>query len=374
MNRRRSVFVQALLVACLASPALHAKEISFSFKSFDGFSLDAKLALPDGVTEQTATRVIVLIHGSGRADMDGDLTRVAVDKSKKLLLYKGLSDALTAKGFAVLRYHKRNYQLFKIRNEMIAKGVTKAPEALVRSARGFAANPIKYFVEDAKSAAAAAKARLAKASVYLLGISEGTYVGLQVLDQVKSIKGIALIGFFAAPLDVLVFEQFVYRGMYAFRRLDKNHDERVDKAELAAGGRMGQNLLRQIAVLDLDKDGALDGSEFRAACLFDWYRFPRIPGYTIQVATYPTVKTILQRTTAKVAFFQGIWDNQTPAYHAHSIKILADRVWKKPFLFRFFPKLGHILHHQPRYDFIGFGPMDKTARETIQNDLDRLFR
>lgn len=375
-NRSFFAVVVSLAIAFAVSPhRLHATELPVQIKSFDGFTLDGMLALPSGIPATKVTRVIVLIHGSGRSDMNSDLSAVAKDGKTKILLFKDLSDALTKKGFAVLRFHKRNHQLVVLNKQLRARGVKKPPPALLKQYRGFVANPLKTFVDDAKAVGAFAQRRFPTAGLYLLGVSEGTYVGLQVLNEMPSVKGVAMIGFFATTLETLVFEQYVYRNMYWFRRSDKNHDGKLDTTELRAAGPRGLNMLRQISAFDLNKNGALDDTEYRAASLFDWYKFPRIASYTIQTAKYPTVMQILKKTTAQIAFFQGLYDNQTPAYHAHSVQVLAKYLWKKQnFRFQFFPKLGHILHPQPRYDSVGYWPIDRKALTRIAVELGQQFR
>lgn len=118
MNRSQyGVWLALIAVFLLSSTSASAQETSFTHQSFDGFGIDAKAALPQGAKPDEVTRVIVLVPGSGTNGMDLDLTVAAKDRKTPILFFKDLSDELSRRGFAVVRYKKRNYQL----NEMVKR-------------------------------------------------------------------------------------------------------------------------------------------------------------------------------------------------------------------------------------------------------------
>ena len=97
--------------------------------------------------------------------------------------------------------------------------------------------------------------------------------------------------------------------------------------------------------------------------------------YRLQEAQYPTMSKILKKTKIPVAFFQGLWDNQTPAYNAQAIQVLAKTVWKKDNLkFWFFPKLGHVLDPRDSYNDLFYRNADPEALKKVSQELDKLFK
>lgn len=356
-----------LLLAAL----LCADEIPFTHESFDGFKIDAKLALPAGAKEEEVTRAVILVGGSGPYDMDLDLTAVSKDKKTKILWLKDVSDALVARGFATIRYHKRPHQIGELVKKVRAE--KREPTAEEKTiVRRFQENPLKHFVDDCKSFAEAARKRFPKAKVFLLGASEGTHVALWAAHELKWIAGVALVGFYARSLDTTIFEQCVYREEHLFRGIDADGDGFLTKEELKKGGATGFNLGVQMNTLDLDGDGRLSIMEFRGACLVALAEKADIgDAYRRQEAQYPSMVDVLKAAEVPVLFFQGLWDNQTPAYNAMAVQMLAKHVWKRTnFAFRYFPKLGHCLDPRESYQDLFYHAMDPEALKAVGEEMD----
>ena len=73
---------------------------------------------------------------------------------------------------------------------------------------------------------------------------------------------------------------------------------------------------------------------------------------------------------------EGLLDNQTPAYHAHAVKLAAEQIWKVPadrMRFRFYPKLGHTLDPRESYDDLNTGRVDPEARKDVAKRLKAFF-
>lgn len=371
MKRSATWLVVLLATITLGIPLGTAKEVPFDFKAPDGFVLRAKAAWPDSVAPEAVTRVVVLIHGSGPQNMDSDLTSVSKDKSKKNLFFKDVSDALVKKGFAVVRYNKR---AFEWRMKLLAnKALWYTPE--FQKARKTA---LKDYVDDAKNVGLEALRRFPKAKLYLLGVSQGTYIGLQVMHQLPKVSGVALIGFYTTSLMTVSFEQIVYRPLVWFRRVDTNHDGKLSKVEMIAAGKHGLALMMQTSALDVDGDGQISWMEMMGGNTVNLVRYGVNlidPSYSIQEERYPTVAAILKKSKRPVLFFQGMYDNQTPFYHAQAIRLCAQHLWKKTNLFfHFFPKLGHILDPRERYDDIVYRHVDPAALTKVANEMDARFK
>lgn len=350
--------------------ALFAQQEADLKHKIGDLEFEAKIAMPAG----DVTRVIVLVHGSGLAGMDLDLTAASKDGKTKILFFKDLSDALVARGFAVLRYHKRNYQIVqlgkKIKEEK--RQPTDAENAIMKS---FQEHPLQSFVEDCKAFATLARERFPKAAVYLLGASEGTHVTLWAANELDWIAGVALLGYYSQSLEATMFEQVVHRSMVWFAKTDADHDGKLTMDEMKAGGDPGKRLLLQTTTLDVDKDEKIDESEYRSACLTNLIaQDPLGTAYRSDEAKYPTTPEVLKKAKFKVAFFQGTWDNQTPAYNAMGVELLAKYSWKKKgFTFRYFPKLGHGLDPRDAYDDIYYRPSDPGALKVLAEDLKEQF-
>ncbi len=356
------------VVAWLAMGGLaRAGEVAFVHKSFDGFALAGKLAYPAGVTDANAARVVILIHGSGPQGMDSDLS--AASAGKPNCFFCDIRDGLVKKQFVVLRYNKRSFEINQLARK--DRAYVKSP-----ALKAFMENPLKYFVDDARSLVSWAQKKMPKAKIYLAGFSQGTYVALQVAHQEKAVAGVALSGFYASTLETISHEQIVHRPLYWFRSVDKNNDGFLDPNELVQAGTVGLGLAAQAPVLDADGDGKISFMEIQGGNYVNMLKFQRmLRTNTLQELRYPRVDQILERIKIPVIFFQGMWDNQTLAYNALSIRILAKFVWNKNNLhFFFFPKLGHILDKRQRFDDLVYSRIDASALEKVGKEMAALFR
>ncbi len=364
MNHSRAVVCWIAVFVSLPVPAIAEDEHPLEIKCSDGFVLDGKIRLPESTTPDQVKRVIVLIHGSGQHSMDQDLTAVTRGH-KENLFFRDLAAALSDTGFAVLRYNKRGYQLReKLREEPDFKN-SQIYQATTT-------NPLRLFVEDAKDCVALASDKFPGAKVFLLGHSQGTYIALQVARQMPAVRGVALIGFAQWSTDVLVFEQSVYRALGMFNELDRNSDGAIDKNELAAPA--ATSLRAQVAVLDLDHDQLISQMEFKAGSLSALLSTDMFKIFREQEATYPRSSEILQAAEFKVVMFQGLLDNQTPAYHAKAVELLNRHSWKKENLqFHYFPGLGHALDSRASYFDLTYDTISPNALETIKRQLGRSF-
>ncbi|MCM2268295.1 MAG: alpha/beta hydrolase [Elusimicrobiales bacterium] len=352
----KTIHILLFLLAVNAGQANAAQTLN----SFDGYGLDYTIDYP---ADKDASKVIVLLHGSGQHDMNEDLSEASAPGTKNLF-FADVSGALTQKGFAVIRYNKRSYQWKKTLGEDPA--FIKSPVSLE-----FIKNPLKYFVEDAAAFAKFAAKTFPKARIYLLGHSEGTQVALQVAEKMSEIRGVALVGFAAQSLDISMFEQTVYRPLNLFDALDLDRNSFLTQEELKKDDPVAKSLTAQLPVLDLNKNGSLDRSEFMAGnftnILLD---APSLREYRKQEAMYKKPAAIIKDAKFDIAFFQGELDNQTPAYNAKAIQIMNNLVWKKPNLhFRFYDGLGHALDKRTDLQDIVYRQADQQALSDMASDL-----
>ena len=357
-----------LIALVLSVPAATAQieEESFKLVASDKYELDARVAFPDGHSDNEVSKVIILLHGSGPQSMDADFTAVTRD-GKPNLFFKELSDTLATAGFAVIRYHKRSFQ-----TNLALQSATGFKESEVY--KTFAANPLLYFVDDAKDAVSWAENRFPEAEVFLLGHSQGAYIALQVAHQLPQVKGVGLIGFAISSLDVLLFEQTVYRPLSLFIDLDLDGDGFLSPEELAAETPVATSIRGQMSIIDLDGDASLSKMELQAGNLSNLLIRDVAGILREQEARYPRAAEILAGASFKAAFFQGMWDNQTPAYNTKAVELVSRFVWSKDsFRFFYFDGLGHALDKRDRYDDLQYNTLDQGAKNTIVRELSAFF-
>ena len=353
--------------------------LTFAFISFfapvwpaqaapDMKTLDGLEYTIDYPANKDVTKVAVLIHGSGPQDMNEDLGEISAPGTRNLF-FVDVSSALVTKGFAVIRYNKRSYQW---------KMLAKKDHAFAGSSKfkKYLANPLKYTVDDAAAFSGLARKTFPKAKVYLLGHSEGAYVALQVADKTPAIAGVALVGFTAQSLDISLFEQTVYRSLHFFESLDTDKDGALSPAELRQDVPLAKMIAAQAGIIDLNKNGSVERSEFMAGNLSNiLLDLPSMPEYRKQEALYKKPAAIIKNAAFDIAFFQGELDNQAPAYNAKAIQLLNNLLWKeKNVHFRFFEGLGHALDKRTSYEDIVFKQADPQALSAMATDLDAYWK
>lgn len=336
-----------------------------SLKSFDGYRLDYEIDYPAG---KNVSRVVVLIHGSGPQDMREDLSAVSTPGTKNYF-FKDLSAALIEKGFTVIRYNKRAYQLGEQLKR--APAFAKSPEF-----KNYSARPLNVTIKDAEAFVKFAAKTFPRAKVYVLGHSEGAWISLHVADRDKGVSGVALIGFAAQSQDSLLFEQVVYRSLHYFDSLDSDRDGVLTARELAVNDPIAKSLYGQLPVLDQDKSGKLERSEFMGGNLVNILAdIPGMEEWRREEAALKRPAAIIKDAAFDVSFFQGELDNQTPAYNARAVQLANTLIWKKPNLhFKFFHGLGHALDKRTDYQDLIFKPADKQALEELASEISSRWK
>ena len=303
-----------------------------------------------------AKAVIVLLHGSGSHSRDEDLTSVTEGQQSNLF-FQGLSKALVGQGFAVLRYDKRNY--------VLASAEPQDAQAIEELKR----HPGKAFIADARQALETARKRFPDQPVALLGHSEGTWVALQAAKQDGKVSAVGLIGYCGASLETLVQEQVAHRYSEYFRGFDKNEDGHLDRLELP------ESLAQQLPILDLNGDGALSYDEFQAGNLSNVLLKPIISdGWRQDEASLPTATRLVEEADTPLVFFQGQWDNQTPAYYVQAVDICERQVWKKGNKrFHYFERAGHALDPRESWEDTTYRVTPTEAFERVAKGMEEIF-
>jgi len=363
-----SILAVTILFACLASVSVNANavEAEIQLKAHDGLVLHGKQAW-EGDENRATRRVVILVHGSGPQNMDVDVKDATIN-SEYNPFFRDLSDALVKKGFTVIRYNKRTYELNKLAGK---DGSFKQSDIY----KDTISKPLSSFTEDVKSWVDYVKTRFKGSEIYLLGHSQGSNIVLRVAHRDKGVRGVAVIGFGTVSTDTLVFEQIVHRPETIFVRIDRNRDGFLSENELSSPGKQEASLLAQRALLDLDTDGLISLAEFQAGNLSNLLVRDIIGArFRQDEAGLVPIAEVLKAAKFKIAFFQGAWDNMTPAYHTQAVEVLVRHFWKKKnIVFRYFPKLGHLLNPMETIDEIRFRRADPKALEVLATDMDAFF-
>jgi len=353
------LFVSQFAAAASYAAAPAGGQITVS----DGFKLDYVIDYP--AAGKNISKVVILIHGSGPQNMDEDMTQAS--NGVKNLFFVDLSSALTKEGFTVIRYNKRSFQ--------IAQNA-KTDMMYIRSEayKKFAADPLKYFVDDVSDIIKFASEKFPGYGIDLIGHSQGTYVALQAAAVSPAVKTVGLIGFMNQGMETTVFEQTVYRPMYIFDALDINRDNALDAKELEGGDAVSVSLRKQLAVIDVNENGKIDRSEFAAGNLTNILSgaLGDLSVFKKREAEYRTPADIIRTAVFGICFFQGELDNQTPSYSAKAVEILNRLGWKKDNLhFSYFKDLGHALDRRSDYNDLVFKPADAEALAEVAASMSR---
>lgn len=72
-------------------------------QSFDGFSLESVIELPEKMTKTEVKNLVIFVHGSGPQNLDEDLTELTATKNAPSLFFRSIADALLEENIASLR-------------------------------------------------------------------------------------------------------------------------------------------------------------------------------------------------------------------------------------------------------------------------------
>jgi hypothetical protein len=142
--------------------------------------------------------------------------------------------------------------------------------------------------------------------------------------------------------------------------------------ELGKDEPVSKSLVRQMPVIDLNKNGLLERSEYIGGNLSNMLQdSPAAMEWRQDEAARKKPAGIIRDAAFDVSFFQGELDNQTPSYNAKAIQLANALAWKKPNLhFRFFEGLGHALDKRADYKDLVFKTADPQALAAVAADLD----
>jgi len=155
---------------------------------------------------------VLLIHGSGAADMDGYIPPELSGTETGARIFSQIAEYLSERGFVVLRYDKR--------------GVGE--NATLLDANVFGNATVQQLQRDAEVAldVLMQQPEVDKGNITLLGISEGTTIAPRIAaERPDDVKNIVLMSAASQTLYDIMYANLVNRTILFARELwDNNHD------------------------------------------------------------------------------------------------------------------------------------------------------
>ncbi|BEL03984.1 alpha/beta fold hydrolase [Actinoplanes sichuanensis] len=331
-----------------------------------GWSAAGELTYPRGAKGRLP--VVVLLHGSGRNDMDQTL-------ASGVATLKSVARAINRDGFAVLRFNKRGV-------------VGVGPQLSDDPADLDFAEPYEQTVRDAAAAVrfAATSNRVDPGRVFLLGHSEGTQVAANLAADPRAHgitrpAGVVAMGVVGGTPRQVIYYQAVGRTLgQLHEEFDFDGDGRLTPEETANGllGRPDAVTAQYRAILenpatDADGDGELTIDTeiepvIRAAVGFD--RYPNLPGMPEQLARYltdigrfPNPARDLPRYDGPVLLLNGQTDIQTVVRGAIVTDTALAAAGNRDHTLITYPGVSHLMNVTPEYEPVPGNPDPAVLRD-----------
>ena len=331
-----------------------------------GWTAKGELTYPKGAKGRLP--VVVLLHGSGRNDMDQTL-------APGVATLKSVARSVSRSGFAVLRFDKRGV-------------VGVGPKLSDDPAFLDPAKPYEQTVRDAAAVVrfAGSSKRVDPAKVFLLGHSEGTQVaGNLVADPrgygIRPPAGVVAMGVVHGPPRELIYYQAVGRTLgQLHEEFDFNGDGHLTPAEVSNGllGQPDAVAQQYRAVLtdpatDTNGDGKLTidieiEPVVRAAIGFD--KFPYLTGmpeglarYLTDVGRFNTPAQDLPRYDGPVLLLNGQTDIQTVVRGAIITDAALAKAGHRDHKLITYPGVSHLMNVTPEYQPVRGNPDPAVLRD-----------
>jgi uncharacterized protein len=309
---------------------------------------------------------VLLIHGSTPMDMNATVQWNGQTVSS---IFKQLSDGLSRRGFAVLRYNKRY--------------VTGAGQADMARYYGL---QLQDFLSDARVALQALKTNplIDPAKIFVYGWSEGSPIAAQLALENPSIKGLIVQGAVAYSYAQTIAQQFPRVGMPYLSKFAKNGSiniEGVVKALTGDGGLLAVSqayyLLDQTStpskpklntIMDKNKDGLIDLEQEAKPVVSNWFRDdPQsfLGDYATELAL-PGLIQLAPKLETPTLILQGENDANTSVDGAREL----DKALKNSHTLKLYPNLGHSLGEASSVIDDRFRPMNPQPIQDVADWLE----
>jgi len=335
-----------------AAPAVGHEQFTFQFGDFTG---GGQLDYPTNVQHAP---VVVLIPGSGPENRDANVLG-------KSTIFADISNALTARGFAVMRYDKRYVN---------ADGTADYPSFYTKL-------DLPKMLDDAGTVLAAAEAdqHVDPHRVFLYGWSEGSTVAAALAVQHPELAGVAFQGPVTEPWRDLFTDQATRVAQPYLRTFGRElAPADLERAVKGGGGLVATEYIGFVA------PGSYNGADYTVSPTFDTNGDGKLavdteflPGLqkTFDAAFQPgapfaiyapgrALPSVLDQARALSTFptliLQGGRDANVPPSGAFKLNLaLVKSAQHGDHTLRFYPTLGHSLGRTPSLFADDFQPIDQ---------------
>ncbi|GAA1641798.1 alpha/beta hydrolase family protein [Actinoplanes couchii] len=338
----------ALVPAAVASAGDKPVRESVTIPMEGGWSAKGEITYPKGAKGRLP--VVVLLHGSGRNDMNQTL-------APGVATFTAVTEAVTRKGFAVLRFNKRGVVGVgpKLSDDPRFINFPKPYEQTVRDA----AAVIRF---------AAKTQRVDPSRIYLLGHSEGTQVAANLVADpaahgIRKPAGVIGMGVVGGERPAIIYYQLIGRVLgQLHEEFDFDGDGRLTPDEITGGlvGLPDAAVTQFRAILtDTDKNGVVDIDDevepiLRQASGYDNY--PNLTGFPQGFADYltdfgrfPAPVQDLPKYDGPVLLLNGQTDAQTVVRGAVLVDAALTKAGNPDHRLITYPGVSHLMNVTAKY-------------------------
>ncbi len=357
-------FLLAILIfaqSFAAAQGISSQDLTLQLGDFQS---KAQLSYPSN--SKGLLPAVLLIHGSTPMDMSATIQWQGQTVSS---IFKQLSDGLSQRGFAVLRYNKRY--------------VTSAGQ--FDTARYYGLK-LQDFLSDARAALHALQSNplIDPNKIFVYGWSEGSPIAAQLALENPSIKGLIVQGGVAYSYAQTFQQQFPRVGIPYLSQFAQNGliDIRgVVKALLGDGGLLAVSqayyLLDQTSTvakpklstfMDKNKDGSIDLELEAKPIISEWFRDDpnSFLGIYASELALPGLIQLAPKLETPTLILQGENDANTSSEGAREL----DKALKNMHTLKLYPNLGHSLGEASSLIDDRFRPMDAQPIQDVADWLE----
>jgi pimeloyl-ACP methyl ester carboxylesterase len=213
-----SIFTSSTADAQLILQTIERRDLTIVLDRQQQLQTRAQLTLP--AVGDGPFPALLLIHGSGAADMDGYIPAELSGTETGARIFLQIAEYLSERGFVVLRYDKRG----------VGENATILDPAV------FGNVTVHQLQRDAEVAldVLMQQPEVDRGNITLLGISEGTTIAPRVgAEHPDNVKNIALMGAASQTLYDIMYANLVNRTILFARQLwDDNRDDMLSLQEV----------------------------------------------------------------------------------------------------------------------------------------------
>lgn len=320
--------------------------------NLNGFQAEASLEYPKAMAGPYPT--ILMFQPNGLYDLDATASLSRFGTASRN--YKVIADQLAARGFAVIRYTKRNYD------------TSQQADAPLQD------TPVDQLISDAKAAYSQIQtnAVVDPTKILLLGEDEGAVVAMRLAQQLPDVAGLILIAPITDPKVALHYQLVDAPLAYAHKFLDGNKDGALTVQEWSyvdAGTYLFS--LENVAFSNGQISSLLDAHTASSINIDDGLKpyleslYQKEPDNDAVRAKDLAALFQLGDNTATLANFkkpvlilQGSLDQQVPPSQSQSLNSYLTQQGNSDHTLIQYPKLGHSLYKLDRSGADLIGPID----------------